>query len=136
MLGRLESEPLRTLRRGVLGLVVLGTAGVSVELVFLAHYTDWNQRIPLVVSSIGLLAAFWVVLAPGLPGLRVWQFTMLLFVGTGITGITMHRDVVTETVIPPLLAPGSFIQLGLLGLLYTFRHPGLDAFDVGPPDHL
>lgn len=120
----------------MLGLVVLGTAGVSVELVVLAHYTDWNQRIPLVVSSIGLLAAFWVVLTPGLTGLRVWQFAMLLFVGTGITGITMHRDVVTETVIPPLLAPGSFIQLGLLGLLYTFRHPGLNAFDVGPPDHL
>ena len=123
MLGRLESEPLQTLRRGMLGLVVLGTAGINVELVVLEHYTDWNQRIPLVVSGMGLLAALWVVLAPGLTCLRVWQFTMLLFVGTGVTGITMHRDVVTETVIPPLLAPGSFIQLGLLGLLYTFRHP-------------
>jgi hypothetical protein len=25
-----------------------------------------------------------------------------------------------------LLAPGLFIQLGLLGLLYTYRHPAAD----------
>jgi drug/metabolite transporter superfamily protein YnfA len=24
---------------------------------------------------------------------------------------------------PPLLAPGSMIQLGLLGLVYTYKHP-------------
>ncbi len=123
MLGRLESEPLKSLRRGMLGLVGLGTVGVCVELVVLEHYTDWNQLIPLVVAGMGLLAASWTALAPGLTGLRVWQFTMLLFVGTGITGITMHYDVVSETVNPPLLAPGLFVQLGLLGLLYTFRHP-------------
>ena len=27
--------------------------------------------------------------------------------------------------VPPALAPGVMAQLGLLGLLYTFRHPGL-----------
>jgi hypothetical protein len=107
----------------MLGLVVLGTTGLAVELVVLEHYTDWNQLIPVVVSGSGLLAAVCVALAPGLLTLRVWQFTMLLFVGTGITGITMHADVVSETVDPPLLAPGLFVQLGLLGLLYTFRHP-------------
>jgi hypothetical protein len=26
---------------------------------------------------------------------------------------------------PPALAPASMIQLGLLGLLYTYRHPSL-----------
>jgi len=123
MLGRLESEPLKSLRRGMLGLVGLGTVGVCVELVVLEHYTDWNQLIPLVVAGMGLLAAIWIALAPGLAALRAWQFTMLLFVGTGITGITMHYDVVSETVNPPLLAPGLFVQLGLLGLLYTLRHP-------------
>lgn len=123
MLERLEAEPLRTLRRGMLGLVVLGTAGISVELVVLEHYTDWNQLIPVVVAAAGLLAATGMAIVPGLGALRVWQFTMLLYVGTGITGITMHGDVVTETVTPPLLAPGLFAQLGLLGLLYTYRHP-------------
>ena len=125
MLGRLESEPLKSLRRGMLGLVALGTAGVCAELVVLEHYTDWNQLIPLVVAGFGLLAALWIALAPGLAALRVWQFAMLLFVGTGITGVTMHVDVVSETVDPPLLAPGLFVQLGLLGLLYTFRHPAV-----------
>jgi hypothetical protein len=107
----------------MLGLVALGTAGISVELVVLEHYTDWNQLIPLVVAAWGLLAALGMTMVPGLGALRVWQFTMLVFVGTGITGITMHGDVVTETVTPPLLAPGLFSQLGLLGLLYTYRHP-------------
>jgi hypothetical protein len=107
----------------MLGLVVLGTAGISVELVVLEHYTDWNQLIPLVVAAWGVLAALGMTLAPGLPALRVWQFTMLVFVGTGITGVTMHGDVVSETVHPPLLAPSLFTQLGLLGLLYTYRHP-------------
>jgi len=123
MLWRLESEPLKTLRHGMLGLVVLGTTGLAVELVVLEHYTDWNQLIPVAVSGSGLLAAACVALAPNLLTLRVWQFTMLLYVGTGITGITMHADVVSDTVDPPLLAPGLFVQLGLLGLLYTFRHP-------------
>lgn len=121
--GCLESEPLQTLRRGMLALVVLGTAGVSVELVALEHYTDWNQRIPLVVAAGGLLAAAAMILASGLAALRIWQFTMLVFVGTGVTGITMHVDVVSDTVSPPILAPSLFVQLGLLGLLYTFRHP-------------
>ena len=114
----------------MLGLVGLGTVGVCVELLVLEHYTDWNQLIPLVVAGMGLLAAIWITLAPGLTALRVWQFTMLLFAGTGITGITMHYDVVSETVNPPLLAPGLFVQLGLLGLLYTLRHP---AAREGPP---
>ena len=26
---------------------------------------------------------------------------------------------------PPALAPGALVQLGLLGLIYTFRHPSL-----------
>ena len=26
---------------------------------------------------------------------------------------------------PPLLAPGSMVQLGLLGLAYTYKHPAL-----------
>jgi hypothetical protein len=123
MLGGLDSEPLQSLRRGMLALVGLGTAGAIVELVVLEHYTDWNQLIPLVVAAVGLLAATWMALAPGLTALRVWQFTMLLFVGTGITGITMHYDLASDTVDPPILAPGLFVQLGLLGLLYTFRHP-------------
>lgn len=123
MLEPLEPEPLHSLRRGVFALVVLGTAGVCVELAVLEHYGDWNQRIPLAVGGLGLVAALWQGFRPGLTALRVWQFTMLLFAGTGLTGITMHLDVVSDSVSPPLLAPGSFVQLGLLGLLYTFRHP-------------
>jgi len=107
----------------MLGLVVLGTIGLGVELVVLEHYGDWNQLIPLAVGALGLLVGIWTAAAPDLTALRVWQFTMLLFVGTGITGVTMHVDVTSETVHPPLLAPGLFVQLGLLGLLYTYRHP-------------
>ena len=38
---------------------------------------------------------------------------------------------------PPALAPGAMVQLGLLGLIYTFRHPAIEpAGDVpGRPPH-
>ena len=35
---------------------------------------------------------------------------------------------------PPALAPGAMTQLGLLGLVYTFRHPALSRVtDHQPP---
>jgi hypothetical protein len=33
---------------------------------------------------------------------------------------------VLEAKTPPALAPGTLSQFGLLGLLYTYRHPSLD----------
>jgi hypothetical protein len=75
--------------------------------------------------------------------MRVFQATMLLFVISGFAGLFLHyqgnvefelemypslkglelfRKAIKGTT-PPTLAPGTMIQLGLLGLAYTYRHP-------------
>jgi hypothetical protein len=68
---------------------------------------------------------------------------MLLFVLSGGVGIWFHYQATTEFQLemdpalrgwalfrkaivakaPPALAPGAMIQLGLIGLAYTFKHP-------------
>jgi hypothetical protein len=74
---------------------------------------------------------------------------MLLFVLSGATGIVLHcrakiefkREVdpslggvglfweAMKSQAPPALAPGVMIQMGLLGLAYIYRHPGLEKSD-------
>jgi len=136
---------LETVRKGILGIVALGTIGMSAELLLIGHYEDPSQLFPLVSAAAALLLMLVVWLRPSVVLLRTLQFVMLTFVGTGITGITLHfgasaefqREIdpsisgvalirkVMDATAPPLLAPGVMVQLGLLGLLYTYRHPAL-----------
>jgi hypothetical protein len=39
-------------------------------------------------------------------------------------GMDLFSKVMTGAA--PALAPGAMVQLGLLGLIYTFRHPALE----------
>jgi hypothetical protein len=142
-----ESTTLTTLRRIILGLVTLGTAGMMAELLLVGHVEDANQLIPLAIGAMGLAAALWVVLSGGEVALRTLQFVMLLYAGSGVIGITLHykaseaiqleadphlhgialaRKAVTAAA-PPALAPGLMVQLALLGLAYTYKHPSLRA---------
>jgi hypothetical protein len=140
-----ESRTLGNIRRAILALVVLGTVGTVIELLLIGHYEDTNQLIPLGVAALGLAAIAWTLLAPGIVALRALQFVMLLFAGVGIIGIVLHfkanaefqREMdpsiagielfrkVVEATAPPALSPGVMVQLGLLGLVYTYRHPAL-----------
>ena len=81
--------------------------------------------------------------------MRLLQFVMLTYIGTGVIGITLHfkanaefqREIdpslgglalfwkVVEATAPPALAPGVMVQLGLLGLVYTYKHPALNEPD-------
>ena len=135
----------RNLRRGILALVGLGTVGMSTELFLIRHYETPNQVIPLVLAGCGLIAVLWTGFMPSVLALRVLQFVMLLYTGAGVVGITLHAEAnaatvressstleglalvwkVLETTAPPALSPGLLIQLGLLGLLFTYRHPVL-----------
>ena len=140
-----DDSTTRTLRLLVLLLVGGGTAAVCVDLLLLGHFKDSNQVIPLVVAGAGLVCITWTAASPRLASLRALQFLMLCFVGTGIIGITLHSKggitaeregdpslhgkalfwKVVAAPDPPVLSPGIMVQLGLLGLAYTYRHPGL-----------
>jgi hypothetical protein len=128
------------IRRVILGVLLLGMAGLLAELALIAHYEDATQWIPLALLAAGLLFLILdVVLA------RTWtqlvvQLTMVLIVAAGVLGVYFHfngsREFQLEmdpqmrgsTLVwhvlraksPPTLAPGSMMQLGILGLGYAY----------------
>ena len=131
---------LASIRRVILGVLLLGMAGVLAELALLGHYEDINQWIPLVVLSAGLF----VVLLQ-LSHQRPWtlvavQLVMVLFVLSGLLGMYLHyegsrefqlemdpaiggTDLLWEVLrakSPPTLAPGAMVQMGILGLGYAY----------------
>jgi hypothetical protein len=140
-----EARALRFIRRVVLLIVALGTSGMSIELLLIGHVEDSSQLIPLVLAGIALAVVLWTVIAPRRAILRLLQLTMLSFIGAGIIGIALHfqansefqREMdpaiagwdlfwsVVQATAPPALAPGVMIQLGLLGLASTYKHPAL-----------
>jgi hypothetical protein len=132
-------------RRILLAILVLGIAGISVELWLLAHTEDFYQLIPLWLAALGVIAIVTVALRPASATVRLFQAIMTLFLISGIVGMYLHFQVNMEFQLemdpalsgmalfrkailaktPPALAPGAMIQLGLIGLAYTFRHPAL-----------
>ncbi|MEW5918439.1 MAG: hypothetical protein AB1762_18705, partial [Gemmatimonadota bacterium] len=127
-------------------LVVLAcaSAGMFVELLLLGHIEDAWQWVPVVLLGVGVLVTFWHLVRRDLGSLRVLQMLMLLFVVSGLVGLALHYKGNVEfekemypdlagwqlfsqamTGATPSLAPGTMVQFGLLGLLYTFRHPML-----------
>lgn len=147
------ARTMAVIRRALLGIVAFGIGGLSTELLLTGHYEDTNQMIPLVLSALALVVVGWVAVAPGVVAIRALQLTMLSYAGAGITGMTLHfqanaefqreidpeiapRDLfwkVVEATAPPALAPGVMVQLGLLGLVSTYRHPGLGEPDLVSP---
>lgn len=131
-----------TLRRGVLALVLLGMAGLAAELFLLEHTEDFLQWLPLAALAAGFACGVAVAFRPTPGALRLFQAIMAVFVVTGGLGLFLHYLSNTEferemdaslrgTALfweamhgaTPTLAPGALAQLGLLGLLFTFRHP-------------
>jgi hypothetical protein len=134
-------------RRILLAILLVGIAGLSLELSLLAHVEDIYQLIPLVINGAGVIAIAIVAVRPSLGSVRLFQLVMLLFIISGGVGVQLHYQATTEFQLemdpalsgwalfrkaivakaPPALAPGAMIQLGLIGLAYTFRHPALHS---------
>jgi hypothetical protein len=132
-------------RRILLTILFLGISGISLELWLMAHTEDLYQLIPLILALAGVAAMIGVALKPAAATVRLFQAVMLLFVLSGVVGFWLHFQVNMEFQLemdpalsglalyhkailaksPPALAPGAMIQLGLIGLAYTFRHPAL-----------
>jgi hypothetical protein len=117
-----------SMRAMVLGVYLLGVVGTGIELFFLKHTTGISQLIPIVLLVMSLLVLAWHALERKTASLKTFQITMLLFIGAGLLGTVLHYRANQGSVTgkAPALAPGTMIQLGLLGLIYTFRHPALE----------
>lgn len=133
------------MRSLLLAVVVFGILGLAAELYLLAHYFEPAQWAPLVTLALGLVTAVAVALRPGRATVRAFQIAMALAVVVGLVGVGFHvwgnyqfdveimpdssggerfANVLRGAV--PALAPGALVQIGLVGLVFCFRHPALD----------
>ena len=139
-----KATTIRVLRGLLLAIFVFGVVGTGVELVLLDHFEDFWQWTPLALMVASLAVLGWHLAAGGRPSTRAFQVVMLLFVVGGLVGVVLHYqgnaefelemypslagfDLFKESIqgATPALAPGTMVQLGLIGLAYTFRHPAL-----------
>ncbi|MGH7720499.1 MAG: hypothetical protein ACREON_16835 [Gemmatimonadaceae bacterium] len=139
-----EPVTLKTLRLILLATLALGLVGTGVELLLLEHTEDYWQLVPLVLIGGALLVLAWHAVDRRARSTRAIRAMMLLFVVSGIVGLVLHYQGNVEferemypglggtslfrqamSGATPALAPGMMIQLALLGLAYTFRHPAL-----------
>jgi hypothetical protein len=149
------STHLAKLRRLLLALVVLGALGLIAELLLLEHYEDSWQWAPLVLLTATLASAVAVGLRPVAASLAIFRVVMLLCVAAGGVGVFLHYRGNAEFELErtpslrgvpllweslrgatPALAPGAMAQLGLLGLLFAWRHPAGRREHTITLDHL
>jgi hypothetical protein len=131
---------LAALRRFLLMTLLVGTAGMGTELLFIGHLEDRMQLVPVVLLTAGVAALLWHALRPGTASIRVVRLLMSLFVGSGMLGVGLHyrgnlefeREMYptmaglelvrnTLTGATPVLAPGSMALLGVVGLAAVYR---------------
>lgn len=142
-------------RQLLLALVFIGTVGLEVELALLRHAESLTQWIPHVALLIGILTTAAVYLRPRAQVLKAFQLVMLTFLVVGALGIYLHYRGNVEFALErdpsltgvrriwkalrgatPALAPGALAQLGLLGLVYTYKHPALAGHIAQEPQHV
>jgi hypothetical protein len=142
-----ETGTLGRLRALLLAVLAIGLTGTAVDLFLLEHYEDLWQSPPLVAVALGLLAVAWVWRAGSAAAVKALRAVMVLCLLTGAAGLAWHyqgnvefqREMdpslsgwplvlkVLRAKAPPALAPAAMIQIGLVGLLYTYRHGALAA---------
>lgn len=140
-----EDATVVVIRKILLAILLLGMLGSGAELVLLKHTEDVWQWIPLVLIAAGLFTCAWHGVSGGAAAIRLMRWSMIGFVIGGGLGIYFHYqglaefklesnpslvgwDLVWQAIrgkTPPLLAPGAMMQLGLVGLAYTYKHPAL-----------
>ena len=135
------------MRRLILAVLFVGLFGMSAELLLLQHTGSVWELIPLVLIGLGLVTLTWHAITEHPASVRAVQGIMALFLIAGVAGIALHYQssmefkletnpsligwalfwTVMSAKTPPALAPGAMIQLGLLGLVYTYRQPASNA---------
>jgi hypothetical protein len=134
----------QSFRQLLLAVILIGIVGLEVELALLRHAESITQWIPHVSLLVGLLATAIVYFRSGPATLKLFRAVMVGFLAVGALGVYLHYLGNVEFAAErnpsltgfgliwkalrgatPALAPGALAQLGLLGLLYTYKHPAL-----------
>jgi hypothetical protein len=139
-----QLAPVDGLRLLLLWVLVFGMTGTLAELVLLEHTESKTQWIPLVLLAISMIAAVIAGVRPARVTLLALRVIMTACILAGAIGLYLHytgnvefelemypglggRELFWKSITgaTPALAPGAMIQFGLLGLIYTWRHPRL-----------
>lgn len=154
-----QRSTLSMLRQAILCIMVLVVAGTTVELFLLKHTDGPWQLTPLLLLGATAIVLLWYAFARSARALLVLRGVMVVALLSGIVGIVQHfranvvyasesdpslsgKALILEALwgSTPALAPGTMIQLALLGLAFTFRHPRLRGVnaeaDPSPPKEL
>lgn len=132
----------RGFRLLILALIAIGAAGLLLELMLIEHHDEPWQWAPIVSLALTLACCVAIALRPGRGVLRAFRLVMVACVVFGIIGVVLHLKGNLEFELEsapglrgwplylevlkgatPALAPGALAQLGLLGLLFAYRHP-------------
>jgi hypothetical protein len=135
---------LETVRWWLLIVLLIGVVGTIVELLLLKHVDGVWQLAPVVLLGLSIVMLSWYGIAKSPASVRAIRMVMVLFVASGGVGAIQHfrgnveyeresnpslsgMELYTGAMMgsTPALAPGAMIQLGLIGLLFTYRHPKL-----------
>jgi hypothetical protein len=143
----LPPDTITALRRLLLFLVILGILVTTIDLLLLKHYEDRFQLPPLALNTIAGITFVWFMAGESRASLRAIQLLMVVFVLAGLAGVYLHfqgnlefqleidpsqsrwelfKKVMRATA-PPALAPPVLAYLGLLGLVFSYRHPALNS---------
>ena len=134
----------RQLRRLILALLTFGLAATVVDLFGLAHYKESLQIVPIAIILFTLAIVLWHVFTGSTASLLTLRVMMLVLILVGAIGVFYHMRAsmafqleanpdltgwplltkILRAKAPPALAPGIMVQLGLLGSIYGYRHPG------------
>jgi hypothetical protein len=139
---------LTAIRRLLLIIFLLGALAAGAELLLVGHTESVWQWTPLLLIPMSLIVLGWHAVDCRAASVRVFQVLMILFMVSGVVGCVLHYqgrmefkletnpalaglelfwEAIHGAAVPPTLAPGVMIQLGLVGLAYTHRHPALIA---------
>jgi hypothetical protein len=141
-----EAATVAAMRHIIMTIFLLGVLGIVGELLLVGHTVDLWQKVPLLLILVSLVVLICHAGIRRAATLRVFQLTMVLYLLTGVVGLVLHYqgkkefklesnpelggqelfwEVIKGAAVPPVLAPGAMILMGLLGLSYTYRHPHL-----------
>ena len=133
------SDVTSAIRRYLLLTLAVGMAGMTTELLLIGHVESVQQLIPVVLLGLGAAVLAWHAAAPRAITVRTLQVTMVLFLLSGLVGVSLHYrgnlefelemyptlaglELIGKTLTgaTPVFAPGTMALLGGIGLLASY----------------